>query len=201
MLFPVTTQGYAVTSGRRERSSPSLSALCGHPRHCSATLGTATTSPTLLERTGTGRRHAYHCTTYGPPLTAPSSRPTGSDRTTNLYTITLEVVPVQAQDAPRRPDWGKIRPDGGQLRGTARHASTRRRIVRHACKLLPPWPIKGEAVPQPQGGRRTVITHTLSAFTTILALASINTSRTCRPGLLSRHACSPPLRAPRCEAI
>jgi hypothetical protein len=25
------------------------------------------------------------------------------------------------------------------------------RIVRHACKLLPPCPIKGEAVPQPQG--------------------------------------------------
>jgi hypothetical protein len=25
-------------------------------------------------------------------------------------------------------------------------------IVRHACKLSPPWPIKGGAVPQPQGG-------------------------------------------------
>jgi hypothetical protein len=25
------------------------------------------------------------------------------------------------------------------------------RTVRHACKLLPPWPLKGEAVPQPQG--------------------------------------------------
>jgi hypothetical protein len=74
--------------------------------------------------------------------------------------------------------------------------------VQHACKLLPPWPIKGGAVPQPQeGGRRTAITHTLSAFSTILALASINTSGTWRPGLLSHRACSPPLRAPRCEAI
>jgi hypothetical protein len=64
--------------------------------------------------------------------------------------------------------------------------------VWHACKLLPPWPIKGGAVPQPQGtGRRIAITYTLSAFTTILALASINTSGTWRPGLLSRHACSP----------
>jgi hypothetical protein len=36
-----------------------------------------------------------------------------------------------------------------------------------------------------------VITHALSAFTTILALASINTSGTWRPGLLSRLACSP----------
>jgi hypothetical protein len=66
--FPVTTQGYAMTSGRRERSSPSLSALCGHPRHCSATPGTATTCPTLLERTGTGRRHARHCAAYRPSV-------------------------------------------------------------------------------------------------------------------------------------
>jgi hypothetical protein len=127
-----------------------------------------------------------------PPLTAPSNRPTGGGRTTNHYATTLEAAPVQAQDAPRRPDWGRIHQDGRQLRDTARHASTRRRIVRHTCKLLPHWPIKGEAVPQPQGaGGRTAITLTLSAFTTILALASINTSGTWRPGLLSHHACSP----------
>jgi hypothetical protein len=66
--------------------------------------------------------------------------------------------------------------------------------MQHASKPLPPWPIKGEAVPQPQtGGRRIAITSTLSAFATILALASINTSGTWRPDLLSRHACSPPL--------
>jgi hypothetical protein len=92
--FSMTTQDYTVTSGQRERSSPSLSTLCGHPRHCSATSGTATTSPTLLKRTGTGRRHARHCTSYGPPLTAPSSRPTGGGRTANLYAATLEVAPV-----------------------------------------------------------------------------------------------------------
>jgi hypothetical protein len=73
--------------------------------------------------------------------------------------------------------------------------------VQYACKLLPPWPIKGGAVPQPQGGRRIAITRTLSAITTILALASINTSETWRLGLLSRHACNPPLLAPRCNAI
>jgi hypothetical protein len=108
-IFPVITEDYAVTSGRRERFSPSLSALCGHPRHCSAMPGTATTSPTLLERTGTGRRHACHCTSYGPPLTTPSSRPAGDGRTTNLYTTTLKAAPVRALDAPRRPDWSKIR--------------------------------------------------------------------------------------------
>jgi hypothetical protein len=33
-----------VTSGRRDRASPSLSALCGHPRHCSTTPGAVATS-------------------------------------------------------------------------------------------------------------------------------------------------------------
>jgi hypothetical protein len=184
------------------RPSPSLSVLCGHPRHCSATPGTATTSPTLLERTGTGHRHACHYASYGLPLAAPSNRPAGGGRKANLYATTLEVDPVREQDAPRRPNRSEIRQDSHQLRGTTRHASTRRRVVRHACKLLPPWPIKGEVVPQPQDTRqRTAITRTPSVFATILALASINTSGTWRPGLLSCHACSPPLRAPQCNAI
>jgi hypothetical protein len=107
----------------------------------------------LLECTGTRRRHDHHCAAYEPPLTAPSNRPTGGGRTTNQYAATLEAAPVRAQDAPRRLDWSRIRQDSRQLRGTAHHTSTRRKIVRHACKLLPPWPIKGGAVPQPQGTR------------------------------------------------
>jgi hypothetical protein len=150
--FPVTTQGYAVTSGRRERSSPSLSALCGYPRHCSAT-------PAL-------RRHTRRCWSargrdVAMPTTVPRTDPPvdgtlesarGGGRTTNHYATTLEAAPVRAQDAPRRPDLSRLHQDGRQLCSTARHASTRRRTVRHVCKLLPPWPIKGEAVPQPQGG-------------------------------------------------
>jgi hypothetical protein len=78
--FSVITQGYAMTSGRRERSSPSLSTLCSHPRHCRATLGTVTTSPTLLDHMGTGRHHDRHCAAYGPPVrrhprTGPRRRP------------------------------------------------------------------------------------------------------------------------------
>jgi hypothetical protein len=164
--------------------------------------GTVTTSPTLLERTGTGRRHACHCTSYGPPLTAPSSRPMGSARAANLYATTLEAAPVRAQDAPQRPNWRKLRQDGRKLCGIARHASTRRRIVRHSCKLLPPWPIKGEAVPQPRD-RRTTDSNHAHAFRLNhdIGTCLINTSRSWRPGHLSRHACSPPLRAPWCNAI
>jgi hypothetical protein len=128
-------------------------------RHCSATPGTATTSPTLLERTRTGRRHARHCTSYGSPSTPPSSRPADGGRAANLRATTLEAAPLRAQDSPRRPNRSEIRQDGRQLRGTARHAFTRRRTVRHACKLLSPWPIKGGAVPQPRGMTESNRTH------------------------------------------
>jgi hypothetical protein len=120
-------------------------------RHCNATPGTAAPSPMLLRRMGTGHRHARHCASYGLPSTAPSSQPAGGGRTSNLYATTLEAAPVRAQDSPQRPNRSKIRRDGRQLHGTARHAFTRRRIVRHACKLLSPWPIEGGAVPQQQG--------------------------------------------------
>jgi hypothetical protein len=43
-VFSALTQGHAVTSGRRDRSSPSLSTLCDHPRHCRTTRDTVTTS-------------------------------------------------------------------------------------------------------------------------------------------------------------
>jgi hypothetical protein len=108
--------------------------------------------PAMLGRTGTRHRHNGHCATYGPPSTAPSNRPPPhGGRSTNRYTATLEAAPVRAQDAPRRLNRSGIRQDGRQLRGTVRHASTRREIVRHACKMLPPWPIKGGAAPQLRG--------------------------------------------------
>jgi hypothetical protein len=158
--FSITTQDRTVTSGRRERSSPSLSALCVHPRHCSTTQGTATTSPTLLKRTATGRPHARHCTSYGSQSTPPSSRPADGGRATNLCTTTLEAAPVRAQDSPRRPNRSEIRQDGRQPCGTARHAFTRRRTVWHTCKLLSPWPIKGGVVPQLRGTTDSNHTHT-----------------------------------------
>jgi hypothetical protein len=95
---------------------------------------------------------------------APSSQHAGGGRASNLYATTLEAAPVQAQDSPRRPNRSKIRPDGRQFRGTARHASTRRKIVGHACKLLSPWPIKGGPVPQPQGTDRETDDAHLHAF-------------------------------------
>jgi hypothetical protein len=150
--FSVTMQGHAVTSGRRERSFPSLSTLCGHPRHCRATPSTVTTSQCCWSARGQDV-----ATTTTVPRTGPvddtleSVR--GGGRTTNHYAATLEAAPVRVQGAPRRIDWSGILQDGLQLHGTARHAPTRRKIVWHACKLLLSWPIKGGAVPQPQKRR------------------------------------------------
>jgi hypothetical protein len=107
----------------------------------------------LLGCTGTRRHHVCHCAAYGAPVDNTLESARGGGRTTNHYAGTLESAPVQAQDAPRRLDRSRIRQDDRQLHGTARHASTRRKIVRHACELLPPWPIKGGAVTQPQGTR------------------------------------------------
>jgi hypothetical protein len=201
--FPVTTQGHVVMSGHRERSFPSLSTLCGHPRHCSATQGTVVTSPMLLECTGTGRRHDRHCIAYGRPVDGSLEPARGGGRTTNHYAATLEAAPVRAQDAPRRPDWSRIRQDGRQLHGTARHTSTRRKIVWHTCKLLPPWPIKGGEVPQPQGtrddGQRSPTRSPPSPRywhlpqSIPMGLGDLSSSPT--------TLVAPFLRAPRCEAI
>jgi hypothetical protein len=117
-----------------------------HAEHCDDI-------PMLLECTGTRRRHDYHCAAYGPPVEDTLESARGGGRTTNHYAATLEAAPVRVQGAPRRIDWSGILQDGRQLHGTTRHAPTRRKIVRHTCKLLPSWPIKGGAVPQPQKRR------------------------------------------------
>jgi hypothetical protein len=81
----------------------------------------------LLECAGTRRRHDCHCTAYGSPVDGTFESAHYGVQTTNYYTATLEAAPVRAQDTPRRLDWSRIRKDGRQLRGTARHASTRKK--------------------------------------------------------------------------
>jgi hypothetical protein len=139
-----------VTSGRRDRSSPSLSALCGHPRHCRTTPDTVATCQRCWDVRGQGI-----ATTATMPRTSPRQRHPRTDpprrQSTNHYAAALEAAPVWAQDAPRRFNRSGIRQDGCQLHSTVLHTSTRRETVRHACKLLPPWHIKGGAAPQLRG--------------------------------------------------
>jgi hypothetical protein len=115
--------------------------------------------PALLGRTETRHHHNDHCATYGSPVNGTLEPAHYGGRSTNRYTATLEAAPVRAQDTPRRLNGSGIRQDGRQLRSTVRHTSTRREIVWHACKLLPPWPIKGGAAPQPRGHGTTDSDH------------------------------------------
>jgi hypothetical protein len=93
-------QNCAVTSGQWERSPPSPSALCDHPRHRDAIPAAAPPSPALWKRAATGHRHAGHYASYDLMSMAPSSPHTDSPRTGDLYAATLEAAPGRAQDAP-----------------------------------------------------------------------------------------------------
>jgi hypothetical protein len=148
-VFSVLTQGRAVTSGQRDRSSPSLSALCDHSRHCSSMPDTVATPRRCWVRGDKTAPRRPLCHVRAPINGTLESAHYGG-QSTNRYTATLEAAPVRAQDAPRRLNRSGIRQDGRQLHNTTCHTSTRREIVRHACKLLPPWPIKGGAVSQPR---------------------------------------------------
>jgi hypothetical protein len=108
---------------------------------------------TLLGRAGTRRLHDGHCATYGPPVNGTLESAHYGGRTTNCCATTLEAAPVRAQDAPRRLNRSRIRQDGRQLHGTARHAATRREIVRHTCKTTPSSAYKRRGNPPAAGGR------------------------------------------------
>jgi hypothetical protein len=71
-VYSMLTQDYAVTSGQRDRSPPSPSVLCGHPRHANTIPGTASPSPTLWGYRTTRRHHASCCAPYGLSSAAPS---------------------------------------------------------------------------------------------------------------------------------
>jgi hypothetical protein len=111
-IFSVLTQGHAVTSGRRDRSSPSLSALCDHPRHCSSTSDTVATprrcwgawgqdilTTATVPRTGPRQRHPRTG-----PLQRPVNQPLHHRPRSRSYTSTgCTTTPQQERDSPGWP--------------------------------------------------------------------------------------------------
>jgi hypothetical protein len=111
-IFYVLMQGPAVTSGRRDRSSPSSSTLCGHPRHCSSTPDTVATSRRCRDtrgqdiattatalRTGLRQRH---------PRTGPLRRLVNQPlhrrpRSHSCTSTGRTTTPQQERDSPGRP--------------------------------------------------------------------------------------------------
>jgi hypothetical protein len=75
-IFYVLMQDHAVTSGRRDRSFPSLSALCGHPRHCRTTPDIVVTSRRCWDVRGQDIATTATVPRTGFPSTAPSNWPT-----------------------------------------------------------------------------------------------------------------------------
>jgi hypothetical protein len=115
-----------VTSGRRDRASPSLSALCDHPRHCRATPGAAATSrrcwdvrgqdvaattavPRVAPASGTleplsrdyaGSDHdARPAAAPSPSLSTPCGRPCHCRATPCTATTTPTLLSTRGQDA------------------------------------------------------------------------------------------------------
>jgi hypothetical protein len=111
-VFSVLTQDHAVTSGRRDRSSPSLSALCDHPRHCCTTPDTVATSrrcwgargqdiatTATVPRTGPRQRHPRIS-----PLRRPVNQPLHRRPRSHSCTSTgRTTTPQRERDSPGRP--------------------------------------------------------------------------------------------------
>jgi hypothetical protein len=72
-IFYVLMQDHTVTSGRWDRSSPSLSALYGHPRHCSTTPGAVATSRRCWDVQGQDTATTATVPHTASPSTAPSN--------------------------------------------------------------------------------------------------------------------------------
>jgi hypothetical protein len=137
-----------VTSDRRDRSPPSPSALCDHPCHAQRHPGHCITTPDAMEACGDGMppRQLLHPRTaslqWHPRVltravdeqetsTPPPSKP-------------LLGVHKTRHDTPPEARFARMVVYSATLYTIPLHVDE---IVRHACKLSPPWPIKRGAVP------------------------------------------------------
>jgi hypothetical protein len=152
---------YVVTSGQRDRSPPSPSVMCDHPRRPNTIPGTASPSPTLWGYGATRHRHASCSAPYGLPSAAPSSQCTDENSTetpTPPPSKPLLGGHRARHDAPLEARFARTAVHSVVMCTIPAHVA---RIVWHACKLPPPWPIKGGAVPWPRGDDREHSPHAL----------------------------------------
>jgi hypothetical protein len=149
-----------VMLGRRDRSPPSPSALCDHPRSPQRHPGSCITIPDAVEACGDGtppRQLLY-------PHTASRQRHprvltravTEQETSTPPPSKPLLDAHRTRHDAPPDARLARTSVYSATLYTTHLHVDE---IVRHACKLSPPWPIKGGAVPWPQGDGEHSLSH------------------------------------------
>jgi hypothetical protein len=137
-----------VTSGRWDRSPPSPSALCDHPRCPRRHPGHCITIPDAVESCGDGT----------PPRQLRYPRTTSRQRHPRVFTRAVAERETSApppskplldahrtrHDAPPEARFARMAVYSVTLYTMPLHVGE---IVRHACKLPPPWPIKVGAVP------------------------------------------------------
>jgi hypothetical protein len=138
--YSAPAQDHAVTSDQRGASPPSPLALSGHPGHCNAI-------PDIVEAWGDKTPPRPLLCLVRPPVSctlesAHGRRPNGRllrhhPRSRSWTDTRHAMTPRQGQDSQGRPSTP-------QLHAIPSHVA---RIVWHACKLPPPWPIKGGADP------------------------------------------------------
>jgi hypothetical protein len=137
-----------------------------HARHRRRTPGRCSNHSATAERVGKERRSACSCAPYQ-PSSAPPSKPIGG-RHRHLPPSYPRTATVRVRGRPSWPDRSEDRPDGRPLYSVARRAPPCSWIARRACNSPPPWPIKGEASPQPRGETNSVQHNTPCTHSLIL---------------------------------
>jgi hypothetical protein len=108
---------------------------------------TVSPSPTLWERAVTGHRHAGYCASYGLTSMAPSSpHRAATEQATPTPPPSEPLLDVHRARHDASPDarFARTAVYSTTLYTVPLHVDE---VVWHACKLPPPWPIKGGAVP------------------------------------------------------
>jgi hypothetical protein len=145
--YSAPAQDGAVTSGQRERSPPSPSALCDRPRRRNAIPATASPYPTLwnMRRQETATPATVPCTASCQRNPRIPTR-TALERATSMPPPSRPLLETHRtrRDAPPEARFARTTIYFMALYAIPPHVARREW---HACKLLPPWPIKGGAVP------------------------------------------------------
>jgi hypothetical protein len=132
-------------------------ALQHQPRHCRGTGLQDTATPAVVHPTAFRQLHPrIRTTTQRKISTQPPSK------------LLLDGHRAR-RDAPPEARFARTAVYSVPLSAMPSHVA---RPVRHACKLPPPWPIKG-GDPLVAGGAEIAHTHMLSTLITILTLVSI----------------------------
>jgi hypothetical protein len=138
----------AVTSGQRDRSPPSPSTLCDHPRHPQRHLGHCITIPYAVEACGDGTppRQLLYPRTGSRQLHSRVLTRAVAEQETSTPPPSKPLLDAHRtrHDAPPEARFVRMVVYSTMLYTMPLHVDE---IVRHACKLPPPWLIKGGAVP------------------------------------------------------